>query len=188
MEPLKPWSVPDGGYGAIVADPPWLFKDNGSRATADYDKMTVEEICALPVLHAASAQSHLYLWCPSALLRTHPWDVFDAWGFEYKTAVVWRKLTARNRKVGFGNGHYFRAAHEVCLFGTRGQCPAKVRNMRSLFDGVMRKAPNGKSHSRKPDEFPPIVEQVSRGPYLELFARESRPGWVVWGDEAPQDP
>lgn len=181
---------PDGGYGCVVADPPWSFRDAGSRVAPDaavrrggrdrrviYQTMPLEWICALPVKAVAARSSHLYLWCPSTLLRSHGFPVLDAWGFDYKTTLVWRKLT-RSGRPAFGAGHWFRGAHELLLFGVRGRCPARSRSERSVFDGVVG------PHSRKPEELQDAAERVSPGPYLELFARRPRPGWVVWGNEA----
>ena len=191
--------APPFHFGCCVADPPWSFRDKGSRFAPDqkrptplfpgevriYNTMELDDICALPVQTMMRQQSHLYLWCPMALLETHPWKVFAAWGFDYKTGLIWRKLT-KNGKEGFYGGHYFRGAHEVCLLGVRGGIlTSEPRNVRSIFSAQGEKV--GK-HSSKPSRLQEIAERASPGPYLELFGRRSRPGWVVWGDQCPEVP
>lgn len=179
---------PDGGYGCVVADPPWAFRDAGSRVAPDaavrrggrerrviYRTMPLDWVANLPVLSVAARSSHCYLWCPSALLEDGL-VVLRAWGFDLKTTLVWSKKT-KNGRQAFGAGHYFRGAHELLLFGTRGRCPARSRSERTLFEGVVG------PHSRKPELLQDLAERVSPGPYLELFARRVRPGWTCFGDE-----
>lgn len=182
-----------GGWRCIVADPPWSFNDKGSRiapdaatlrvqrsfeATRIYLTMPTSWIASLPVEEIAARSAHLYLWCPSALLD-HGLVVMRQWGFTLKTTVVWDKVT-KHGKPAFGAGHYFRGAHELVLFGVRGRCPAKVRNVRSRFEAAVG------AHSVKPELLQDLAELVSPGPRLELFARRARPGWTVWGNEAPE--
>jgi len=123
--------------------------------------------------------AHLYLWCPNALLR-EGLDVMAAWGFAYKSNIVWHKVRKDGRSDGRGVGFFFRNVSELVLFGVRG------KNARTLAPGrrqVNYFATRKREHSRKPDELYPIIEACSPGPYLELFARERRPNWTSWGDE-----
>ncbi len=172
----------------MVADNPWRFKDAGSRIAPDatvrrgkkrrqlYGTMPTEWLARMPVAAVAARDAHLYLWVPSALLADGL-VVLCAWGFTLKTTLVWGKRTKHGKRA-FGAGHYFRGAHELVLFGVRGRCPARSRSERTLFE-----APVGE-HSQKPELLQDMAERVSPGPYLELFARRPREGWVVWGNEA----
>ena len=140
--------------------------------------MSLQEICALPVKSVADVPCHLYLWCPNALLP-YGLEVMRYWGFTYKGNVVWYKVRKDGGPDGRGVGFYFRNVTELLLFGVRG-------NLRTLGPG--RRQVNvihsqKREHSRKPDEAYGIIESCSPGPYLELFARELRTGWVQWGDE-----
>lgn len=142
--------------------------------------MTLAEILALPVRAVAKPTSHLYLWVPNALLL-EGLKVVEAWGFTYKTNLVWHKIRKDGGPDGRGVGFYFRNTTELVLFGVRGE------NARTLAPG--RKQVNiiksrKREHSRKPDEIYSIIESCSPGPYLELFARGSRKGWTTWGNEA----
>lgn len=172
-----------GGFGTIIADPAWSFRDKGSRISPDrkvkpiYRTKPEDWIAALPVGEVAAPTSHLYLWVPSALLPQGLW-VMHCWGFNFKTTLIWDKITKTGKEF-FGAGHYFRASHEVVLFGTRGRCPARAHNRRSRFTAVVGK------HSEKPDYVHWTAEALSPGPYLELFARRHRPGWTCWGDQLP---
>jgi N6-adenosine-specific RNA methylase IME4 len=140
--------------------------------------MTVEEICAMPVAEIAATNSHLYLWCPNALL---PWgfQVMEAWGFRYKANLVWYKVRKDGGPDGRGVGFYFRNVTEILLFGVRGSMRTLQPGRRQVNIIESRK----REHSRKPDEAYRVIEQCSPGPYLELFARERRAGWLQWGDE-----
>lgn len=159
-------------YGTIVADPPWRYGNTSTRGAAEdhYDTMTIEELCALDVGAWGAEQSHLYLWTTNGFLRD-AFTIMDAWGFTYKTTLVWVKP-----QLGMGN--YFRSSTEYVLFGIRGGLRTLNCNQRNWFE-----APRGK-HSAKPDSFLDLVELVSPGPYLEVFARRRRIGWDVWGNEA----
>lgn len=140
--------------------------------------MELQEIMELPVSRLAAAQSHLYLWVPNALLQ-EGLQVMRAWGFTYKTNVVWFKVRKDGGPDGRGVGFYFRNVTELVLFGVRG-------SMRTLEKGrtqVNLLATQKREHSRKPDELFDIIEECSPGPYLELFARFQRPGWYQWGNE-----
>ncbi len=134
--------------------------------------------CRLESLAAPTA--HLYLWVPNALLPDGL-HVMRAWGFNYKSNVVWHKLRADGGSDGRGVGFYFRNVTELLLFGVRGA------NARTLAPGrrqVNYIGSRKREHSRKPDEQYALIESCSPGPYLELFARGVRPGWATWGDQA----
>jgi N6-adenosine-specific RNA methylase IME4 len=142
--------------------------------------MNVEEICAIPVREIVAEQAHLYLWTtnnylPSALI------VMETWGFAYKTCITWAKTSMK-----LGLGQYFRGMTEHCLFGTRGPAlPYRVRTDGKRAQGTtLILAPRGE-HSVKPAKVYEYAELVSYEPRLELFARQKRQGWTVWGLEAP---
>jgi len=176
-----------GAYRTILADPPWQFTNKTGKVAPEhkrlfrYSSMTLDEIMALPVEQLAVPTAHLYLWCPNALLP-EGLAVMQAWGFNYKSNIVWHKIRKDGGSDGRGVGFYFRNVTELILFGVRG------KNARTLAPGrrqVNFLETRKREHSRKPDELYPIIEAYSSGPFLELFARGStRPGWVVWGDEA----
>ena len=178
----------DRQFSTVLADPPWRFTNRTGkmapehRRLARYATMTVDEIAALPVGDVAAPVSHLYLWVPNALL---PWglQVMDAWGFQYKSNIVWHKLRKDGGSDGRGVGFYFRNVTEMILFGIRG------KNARTLAPGrrqVNYIGSKKREHSKKPDEQYTIIESCSPGPYLELFARGTRPRWLVWGTEADE--
>jgi N6-adenosine-specific RNA methylase IME4 len=130
----------------------------------------------------AADTSHLYLWVPNALLP-EGLRVMEAWGFKYKSNIIWHKVRKDGGSDGRGVGFYFRNVTEVLLFGVRG------KNARTLAPGrsqVNLVATRKREHSRKPDEIFPIIEACSPGPFLELFARGTRPGWALWGDLASE--
>jgi N6-adenosine-specific RNA methylase IME4 len=174
-------------FSTILADPPWRFSNSTGKVAPEhhrlsrYRTMTFDEIASLPVPEVIADTAHLYLWIPNALLR-EGLDVMKAWGFTYKTNLVWHKIRKDGGPDGRGVGFYLRNVTELVLFGTRG------KNARTLAPGrrqVNFLATRKREHSRKPDELYPIIEACSPGPYLELFARgDARPGWTVWGDEA----
>ena len=142
--------------------------------------MTVEEICALPVAEVVEPTAHLYLWVPNALLP-EGLQVLKAWGFAYKSNIVWHKLRKDGGSDGRGVGFYFRNVTELLLFGVRG------KNARTLMPGrtqVNYIGTRKREHSRKPNEQYPLIEACSPGAYVELFARGIRPGWAVWGMQA----
>jgi N6-adenosine-specific RNA methylase IME4 len=143
-----------------------------------YPTMELKEIMDLPVAKLAAAKSHLYLWVPNALLQ-EGLKVMEAWGFTYKTNIVWYKVRQDGGPDGRGVGFYFRNVTELLLFGLRG-------SMRTLQPGrtqVNIVSTRKREHSRKPDEVYDLIEQCSPGPYMELFARFRREGWGQWGNE-----
>lgn len=173
-----------GPYSTILADPPWQFQNRTGKVAPEhkrllrYPTMELKEIMELPVAKLAAAKSHLYLWVPNALLQ-EGLRVMEAWGFTYKSNLVWYKTRKDGGPDGRGVGFYFRNVTEVVLFGVRG-------SMRTLQPGrtQVNLLPSRKrEHSRKPDEIYTLVEACSPGPYLELFARFRRPGWDQWGNE-----
>jgi N6-adenosine-specific RNA methylase IME4 len=172
-------------FGTILADPPWRFANRTGkvapehRRLARYETLSTAEIASLPVREIAAPRSHLYLWTPNALIRD-ALEVIEAWGFTYKTLLVWHKVRKDGGSDGRGVGFYFRNVTETVLFAVRG-------NLRTLPPGrrqVNLIATRKREHSRKPDELYDIIEACSPGPYLELFARYPRPGWYAWGNEA----
>jgi N6-adenosine-specific RNA methylase IME4 len=178
----------DGPYSTILADPPWQFQNRTGKVAPEhkrllrYPTMELKEIMELPVAKLAAAKSHLYLWVPNALLL-EGLKVMGAWGFTYKTNVVWYKVRKDGGPDGRGVGFYFRNVTELILFGVRG-------SMRTLDPGrtqVNLFPTRKREHSRKPDEIYQIVESCSPGPYLELFARFPQSGWDQWGNEDVED-
>ena len=174
-------------FSTILADPPWRFTNRTGKMAPEhqrlhrYQTMSIEAICALPVQRVVNDSCHLYLWCPNALL---PWglQVIEQWGFEYKGNVIWYKVRKDGGPDGRGVGFYFRNVTEMLLFGVRGHLRTLAPGRRQVNLITSRK----REHSRKPDEAYDVIESCSPGPYLELFAREPRPGWVQWGDELGQ--
>lgn len=173
-------------FGTILADPPWQFSNRTGKIAPEYKRlsryptMTTDEICALPIGDYGADTSHLYLWVPNALLP-EGLRVMQAWGFNYKSNIVWYKTRKDGGPDGRGVGFYFRNVTELLLFGVRG------KNARTLQPGrtQVNIIPSRKrEHSRKPDETYKIIEACSAGPYLELFARGTRKGWTAWGNQA----
>lgn len=176
-------------FKTLLADPPWRFMNRTGKMAPEhkrlsrYATMTTEDICSLPVGKTVGEQAHLYLWVPNALLPDGL-EVMRAWGFEYKTNLIWEKIRKDGGPDGRGVGFYFRNVTEILLFGIRG------KNMRTLAPGrrqVNFMEARKREHSRKPDEQYAIIESCSPGPYLELFARGERRGWTCWGNQASDD-
>lgn len=176
----------DGGYGTILADPPWQFENRTGKMAPEhrrlsrYGTMTLDQILALPVASLAASRSHIYLWVPNALLP-EGLRVLAAWGFTYKSNIVWHKVRKDGGPDGRGVGFYFRNTTELILFGTRGK---DVRTLAAGRRQVNIVKSMKREHSRKPDEVYDIIESCSWGPRLELFARGRRDGWVSWGDQS----
>lgn len=184
--PVEPPGPIEGQFSTFVADPPWQYGNTSTRGAAEnhYGTMSIEELCALDVVpkHAAD-HSHLYLWTTAGHLP-QAFEVMSAWGFDYKTYLVWVKP-----QMGMGN--YFRVSTELVLFGIRGGMRTQARDIKNYFE-----APRGK-HSAKPALFHDLVQKASPGPYLELFSRchaasmlhgcvcsKCRLGWSVWGNQS----
>lgn len=173
-------------FATVLADPPWRFQNRTGKMAPEhrrlsrYGTMEFDEISSLPVREVLAQTAHLYLWIPNALL---PQGIatLQAWGFEYKSNLVWHKIRKDGGSDGRGVGFYFRNVTELVLFGVRG------KNARTLAPGrrqVNYFSSQKREHSRKPDELYDIIEACSPGPFLELFARGTRPSWTAWGNQA----
>jgi N6-adenosine-specific RNA methylase IME4 len=181
---------PPNRYRVIYADPPWTFatysrKGKGRSAEAYYDCMSLNAITALPVADWAAEDCVLLLWVTDPLLPT-AFEVIRAWGFTYKTVgFYWAKLNKRAPAASYGGADFFtglgfwtRANPELCLLATRGHPRRRRADVKKLIVAPRRE------HSRKPDAAYERIEALCEGPYLELFARSTRPGWDSWGAEA----
>ena len=184
--------MPD--FRTIVADPPWRYTKNpppantaaGVSAEHKYDTLSTDELAHIDVGRMAAADAHLYVWVTNPVLthqrpgitgRLSAMDLIRAWGFEPKTLLTWVK-GRELQGSGAGMGFYFRGDTEHVIFAVRGRLPIPpARRITNVFC-----APKAR-HSAKPDAFMKRVEMVSPGPYLELFARQARPGWERWGNE-----
>jgi len=168
-----------GKFNIIYADPPWLYRNGGNgRAAQHYPLMPIKNICALPV-HALAAQDcALFLWATFALLP-EALQTISAWGFSYKsTAFVWIKPNKIAPGWFVGTGFWTRANAEVCLLALKGHPQRKAKDVQQLIIAPRRE------HSRKPDETRDrIVRLMGDLPRVELFARQTAPGWDVWGNE-----
>ena len=194
-----------GGWPCVLADPPWSFRDRGSRIAPDqrrkrlgrkgYRTLDLEQLLAMPVREVAAPDALLFLWTTSAhLLDGSATAVARAWGFEPKTTIAWVKVRpAKGRFVAaevrwtgrvfaplvqIGMGHYVRGSHELLVVARRGRARVLDRGVPSVIF-----APRG-AHSVKPVEAYELVERLAGGPRLELFARGDRAGWTAWGDQA----
>ena len=179
----------DKKYQVIYADPPWEYKESGGghRGTAGlpYQTMKTEEICGIPVKNIMADESILFIW---ATFRKLPecLKVISAWGFEYYgLGFDWLK-TGASGKPCYGMGYYTRQNNEVCLIGV----PLKKKNkLKPKYRGVSCVVMSERrEHSRKPDEVRERIESIfNDASKIELFARQSVPGWDCWGLEAPDD-
>lgn len=173
-----------GGFGTILIDPPWRFDNRTGkvapehRRLARYATLSTGELGRLPVGDLAAAQSHIYLWCPNALLPDGL-ELLGRWGFEYKTNLVWYKVRKDGGPDGRGVGFYFRNVTELVLFGVKGSLRTLDPGRRQVNVIVHRK----REHSKKPPTLHTIAEGCSPGPRIELFARERVDGWQTWGDQ-----
>ena len=184
---------PTKRYRTIVADPPWQFdqtwgickegehgylaySDKRNKrptprgAAANYPVMSMDELRMLPLGLWAQDNAHLYLWTTNQfMVEAH--DLAKAWGFKPKTILTWVKPR-------LGMGTYYRNNTEHVVFAVRGSCPVLRHDVRTAFTGAQG------GHSEKPAVFYDIVQSMSLGPYLDVFARKQRFGWDTWGDEA----
>ncbi|CAN3702695.1 hypothetical protein MMX123_02725 [Microbacterium sp. MM2322] len=174
--------VPEGApekprrrYRTILMDPPWGTPDQKGKFGAEthYNLMSLERIKAMPVADLADDNAHLYLWCYPAT-RYVAEDVMRAFGFTFKDEFVWGKDQ-------MGLGQYFRHAHETLLIGVKGKLSVQFKGQRS-FTMLPRQ-----DHSHKPEEVHVMIQRLSPGAYLELFARRPMPGWDVWGNQVDSD-
>ncbi|MBZ9869119.1 S-adenosylmethionine-binding protein [Mesorhizobium sp. CA15] len=176
-------------FHTVLADPPWRFTNRTGKVAPEhrrlsrYETMTTDDICALPVAELTLQPAHLYLWVPNALLPDGL-AVMRSWGFEYKSNIVWHKVRKDGGSDGRGVGFYFRNVTELLLFGVRGKNARTEAPGRSQVNYLSSRK---REHSRKPDEQYELIESCSKGPYLELFARGTRPKWTYWGNQADED-
>lgn len=173
-------------FRTVLADPPWRFINRTGKIAPEhrrltrYSTMETKAICELPVRDVLTETAHLYLWVPNALLPDGL-RVLEAWGFTYKSNIIWHKIRKDGGSDGRGVGFYFRNVTEILLFGVRG------KNARTEAAGrrqVNYMSSRKQEHSRKPEEQYQIIESCSSGPYLEMFARGTRKGWSYWGNQA----
>lgn len=170
------------GYGALIADPPWYFRNYSVKGeeknpVAHYDCHDLPAIAALPVGQLAAPDCALFMWATAPMLP-EALQLMAAWGFTFKSAGAWAKRSSTGDKWAFGTGYCFRSAAEFFLLGTIGKPAVLSRSIRNLIVEPVRE------HSRKPDNLHSIAEALYAGPYAELFGREQRPGWDVWGDQS----
>lgn len=162
-------------YSTILADPPWAVhqrgKYNNRSAESHYDLMPLSQIKAMPIQDLATDNAHLYLWVPNGLLP-EGLEVIKAWGFTFRSPIYWIKP-----RLSLGN--YIRNASETCLFATRGKAPVKFHAQPNWMFCPQQE------HSHKPEEQFAVIERLSNGPYLELFARRRQLVWDAWGNEVP---
>jgi len=160
-------------YPVIYADPPWQFDNSGLGGSAEkhYQTMALEEICDLPINSRTTENAVLFLWVPNSFLK-EGLKVCEAWGFEYKTNMVWIKDKSTYGKLGF----YCYGQHELLFIATRGSFLPK-----KLFPSII--SSKKSKHSKKPEKTYKVIEEMYSGPYIELFARDKRDGWEAWGNE-----
>jgi len=174
-----------GKYSTVLADPPWRFKNSTGKVApehkrlARYPTLSLDEIISIPVDEITEEKSHLYLWVPNALIA-EGLKVMEAWGFTYKTNIIWYKIRKDGGPDGRGVGFYFRNVTEMVLFGVKG----KLRTLQPGRSQVNILTTRKREHSRKPDELYDIIESCSPEPYLEMFARGGRENWTIWGNES----
>lgn len=174
-----------GKFHTILADPPWQFENRTGKVAPEhkrlnrYPTLKLDEIKNIPVVNCILEPAHLYLWVPNALLQ-EGLEVMKAWGFTYKTNIIWSKIRKDGGPDGRGVGFYFRNVTEIVLFGVRGKTARTLAPARSQVNLISSRK---REHSRKPDELYELIEKCSKGPYLELFARGTRPNWTQWGNE-----
>ncbi len=183
--------LPKGHFGAILADPPWHFQawasppyGKGRAAESKYNTMKEEDIAALPVADLAAENCVLFMWACWPMIE-QAFRMIDAWGFAFKTCgFCWVKGNATQIQMFEEEiepdmllGYWTRSNSEVCLLATRGKPKRMSADVRQAIIAPRRE------HSRKPDGIHERIERLVAGPYLELFARQSRPGWTTWGNE-----
>ena len=158
-------------FGTIYADPPWAYSNQATRASTDnhYSTMSPDEIAELPIAELSPEKAHLHLWTTNAFLFECP-AILEKWGFEYKGIFLWVKP-----QIGMGN--YWRVSHEFMVLGVKGSLTFRDKSQPSWIEHQRTQ------HSVKPEKVAEIIEKTSPGPYLELFGRCTRPGWVTWGNE-----
>jgi N6-adenosine-specific RNA methylase IME4 len=164
-------------FKTILADPPWDVQQKGAHgAQSHYKLMALDSIKAMPIADMAEDNAHLWLWVTNATLRA-AYDVMETWGFTPRSPLTWIKP-----RIGLGN--YLRNATEHLILGTRGSAPVRFRAQPTWMFAPLQE------HSHKPEEQYAVIERISDGPYLELFARRRPPSkadWSVWGNEVEAD-
>lgn len=171
------------GSGYIKRDGKQVWDDTSRPSRElEYPTMTVDEICGLPVKEMTADDAHCYIWTINKYIEA-TYRVARAWGFEPSTMLVWAKTP-----FGGGLGGTYGISTEYVLFCRRGTLPAKRRQTGTWWNWKRPYDERGKpQHSAKPEAFQTMVEQISPGPYLELFARRKRHGWASWGNEIACD-
>lgn len=175
-------------FSTILADPPWQFANRTGKMAPEhkrlsrYSTLDLQQIKDIPVHLAAKETAHLYLWVPNALLA-EGLEVMKAWGFTYKSNLIWYKIRKDGGPDGRGVGFYFRNVTEIILFGVRGKKPRTLQPGRSQPNIISSRK---REHSRKPDEQYQIIESCSWGPFLEMFSRGNRDNWTCWGNQAEE--
>ncbi len=175
-------------FKTVLADPPWQFQNRTGKMAPEhkrlnrYPTMKLEEIMSMPVESVLADTAHLYLWVPNALLADGL-KVMEAWGFQYKTNLIWYKVRKDGGPDRRGVGFYFRNVTEMLLFGVKGKNARTLQPGRSQENILISRK---REHSRKPDEQYDLIESCSPGPFLEIFARGPRDGWTVWGNQAEE--
>lgn len=166
--------TPPGKYRTILADPPWDVHQKGRYGAGEhYDLMTLDQIAQLPVGDLATDDAHLWLWVTNATLRAG-YDIAESWGFTVKSPLTWIKFR-------LGLGPYLRNSTEHLLLCTRGTAPVRFKSQPTWLAAPVQ------DHSHKPEEQYAVIERISPGPYLELFARRPQPGWHAWGNQIESD-
>lgn len=179
-------TVGDRKFRTVLADPPWQFQNRTGKVAPEhkrlsrYGTMDLQDIKSLPVSSICEETAHLYLWVPNALLPEGI-EVLKSWGFSYKSNIVWQKIRKDGEPDGRGVGFYFRNTTELILFGVRGKNARTLAPARSQVNVIKSRK---REHSRKPDEQYKLIEECSPGPYFEMFARGTKPGWISWGNQA----
>ena len=172
-------------FRAILADPPWADVPPGGRPSNRDTWFGQGHTISIPKLLAASVpaadDSLLFLWCRNGNTPTGL-DILKAWGFKYINHMIWVKITGSNKPLLGMGGSYLRNSHELLLIGRRGTIPRRTMDIPSVL-----MAPRSSIGGEKPKGVYDIIERIVDGPYLELFARERRPGWSAYGNEIESD-
>lgn len=189
-----------GEYRTVVVDPPWAYgsaKSGGKPGSAEGQYRTIGNqgreinrrtgagienlIGVTPIGEWTATDAHLYLWVTNPKLP-FAFQLIDAWGFVYKTTLTWVKTTKTGVPIKNGMGWFFRGCTEHVLFAVKGRLPIDTAKREKNVIHARREG-----HSVKPQSFAQMVERVSPGPYLDVYARRQRMGWDAWGDEVEDD-
>lgn len=179
---MKIEPLPFASYGTVICDPPWemqMYSDKGKQKAPPYPTMKTSEICDLydhlNLEFCCAPDCAFLIWATFPMLED-AFTVMKRFGFKYKTGGAWHKQT-KHGKNAFGTGYIYRGAGELWLVGTRGNPQLKNKSTRNSFNAKLRE------HSRKPERFYRDTLNLFGGPYLEMFARQTRPGVDAWGLE-----